>query len=46
VFSGQTAYLWIYLVAPILGAALGAGAQHLLIRRMHARRPQTYKMCG
>lgn len=46
VFSGQTAYLWIYLVAPVLGAALGAAAQHLLIRRFRARRPRTYKMCG
>jgi glycerol uptake facilitator-like aquaporin len=44
--SGQTNYLWIYLVAPMLGAVLGAALQHLIIRRSHARRPRTYKMCG
>ncbi|MFD7840744.1 aquaporin [Streptomyces sp. NPDC059761] len=30
--SGATAGLWIYLVAPALGAALGAAAHHLIIR--------------
>lgn len=44
--SGQTTDLWCYLVAPILGAILGAALQHLIIRRFHVRRPQTYKMCG
>ncbi|MGW9026463.1 aquaporin, partial [Streptomyces sp. NPDC055722] len=32
-FAGQTTDLWIYLVAPILGAALGAWLHHLLSRR-------------
>jgi glycerol uptake facilitator-like aquaporin len=31
--SGQTTDLWIYLVAPILGAVLGASVHHLLVRR-------------
>jgi glycerol uptake facilitator-like aquaporin len=37
--SGQTADLWIYLVAPILGAVLGAAAHNLLIRRLQPRGP-------
>jgi glycerol uptake facilitator-like aquaporin len=36
--SGQTIDLWIYLVAPILGAVLGASVYHLLIRRLSMRR--------
>jgi glycerol uptake facilitator-like aquaporin len=37
-FSGQTTDLWIYLVAPILGAVLGAWVHHLLIRAVpHVR---------
>ena len=36
--SGQTLDLWIYLVAPILGAALGAWVHNLLTRRFHVRR--------
>ncbi|AWS43927.1 MIP/aquaporin family protein [Streptosporangium sp. 'caverna'] len=36
--SGQTTDLWIYLVAPILGAILGASLHHLIIRRFHTRR--------
>ncbi|GAA5022983.1 MIP/aquaporin family protein [Actinopolymorpha pittospori] len=38
--SGQTLDLWIYLVAPILGAALGAWAHNLLTRRFHGHRPR------
>ncbi len=30
--SGTTAGLWIYVVAPALGAALGAAAHHLILR--------------
>nr|WSW49092.1 aquaporin [Streptomyces sp. NBC_01001] len=30
--SGTTAGLWIYLVAPALGAVLGAAAHHLILR--------------
>jgi glycerol uptake facilitator protein/aquaporin Z len=44
--SGQTTDLWIYLVAPILGAVFGASVHHLLIRRFRARRCLTYKMRG
>ncbi|MGW0632631.1 aquaporin [Streptomyces sp. NPDC002758] len=36
-FAGQTTDLWIYLVAPILGAALGAWLHHLLSRRRLTR---------
>ena len=36
--SGQTTDLWIYLVAPILGAVLGASVYQLLIRRLSMRR--------
>jgi glycerol uptake facilitator-like aquaporin len=37
-FSGQTTDLWIYLVAPILGAVLGAWVHRLLIRAVpHVR---------
>jgi glycerol uptake facilitator-like aquaporin len=44
-FSGQNTCLWIYLVAPIVGAVLGALAHRLLIRlprtREHALMPGT-----
>ncbi|WP_329138552.1 aquaporin family protein [Streptomyces sp. NBC_01476] len=46
VLSGRTRYLWIYLVAPILGAVLGASVHHLLIRRFNTHRPLTYKLAG
>ncbi|MFC7246024.1 aquaporin [Catellatospora aurea] len=32
--SGRTTDLAIYLLAPILGAALGAAVHHLLVRRI------------
>jgi glycerol uptake facilitator protein/aquaporin Z len=42
-FSGQNTCLWIYLVAPVAGAVLGALAHRLLIRlprtREHALMP-------
>jgi glycerol uptake facilitator-like aquaporin len=34
VLSGQTTDLWIYLVAPVLAAVLGASVHHLHIRRV------------
>jgi glycerol uptake facilitator-like aquaporin len=40
-FSGQTTDLWIYLVAPILGAVLGALVYDLFIRRSRTRRHVT-----
>jgi glycerol uptake facilitator-like aquaporin len=36
-FSGQTICLWIYLVAPVAGAVLGALVHRLLIRRPRMR---------
>jgi glycerol uptake facilitator protein/aquaporin Z len=36
--SGRTSCLWIYLLAPIAGAVLGALAHRLLIRRPRTRR--------
>jgi glycerol uptake facilitator-like aquaporin len=44
--AGRTGYLWIYLVAPVLGAVLGAAVHHLLFRRFQTRRPLTYKLAG
>jgi glycerol uptake facilitator-like aquaporin len=44
--SGQTVDLWIYLVAPVVGAVLGASVHHLLVRRFHTHRPLTYKLGG
>jgi glycerol uptake facilitator-like aquaporin len=44
--SGQTTDLWIYLIAPVLGAVLGAGMYHLLIWRSSSCRPPTYKLIG
>jgi glycerol uptake facilitator-like aquaporin len=44
--SGQTTDLWIYLIAPIAGAGLGASVHHLLIRRFHTHVPLTYKLAG
>lgn len=44
--AGQSTDLWIYLVAPVLGAALGAALHHVLIRGFDARPPKTYKMCA
>jgi glycerol uptake facilitator-like aquaporin len=36
-FSGQTVFLWIYLVAPVAGAVPGALVHRLLIRRPRTR---------
>lgn len=46
VFSGQTTDLWIYLIAPVLGAVLGSATFHLFIWRFNACRPLTYKLAG
>ena len=35
VLSGQTTDLWIYLIAPVLGALAGAGAYRLLTHHSH-----------
>ncbi|MGV9935213.1 MIP/aquaporin family protein [Streptomyces olivaceoviridis] len=44
--SGQSADLAIYLVAPVVGAVLGASVHHLLYRRFQLREPLTYKLAG
>jgi glycerol uptake facilitator-like aquaporin len=44
--SGQTTDLWIYLIAPILGAVIGAAIYHLFMWRFHACQPLTYKLAG
>jgi CP family cyanate transporter-like MFS transporter len=41
VFSGQTTDLTIYLVAPVLGAVLGAGVYRLPVRRRRTHVPET-----
>jgi glycerol uptake facilitator-like aquaporin len=46
VLANQGTDLWIYLTAPIVGAALGAGLHHLLYRRFKTRQPLTYKLAG
>ncbi|MGW1810839.1 MIP/aquaporin family protein [Streptomyces sp. NPDC002078] len=44
--SGSTQLLWVYLVAPLIGASLGAAVHCLLQRRLGARTPCTYRLCG
>jgi glycerol uptake facilitator-like aquaporin len=44
--SGQTTDLWIYLVAPVLGAVIGSAIYHLFIWRFNACQPLTYKLTG
>ncbi|HEY3611981.1 MAG TPA: aquaporin [Pseudonocardiaceae bacterium] len=46
ILAGRTDFLWIYLVAPVLGAVLGASVHHLLYRRFKVRLPLTYKLAG
>ncbi|MEU1598834.1 aquaporin [Streptomyces sp. NPDC005708] len=44
--SGGTRLLWVYLVAPLIGASLGAAAHCLLQRRLDIPAPCTYRLCG
>jgi glycerol uptake facilitator protein/aquaporin Z len=44
-FSGQTVDLWIYLVAPILGAVLGAAVWQLFIRRRAPKPADVIVLC-
>jgi glycerol uptake facilitator protein/aquaporin Z len=44
VVSGQTQFLWVYLVAPLLGAALEAWSERSLLQ--HRRKVLTHKLCG
>lgn len=43
VISGHTAKLWVFLVAPLVGAALGAALLDFLQKR---RRVLTHRLCG
>jgi glycerol uptake facilitator-like aquaporin len=43
VISGQTQFLWVYLVAPLVGAAVAAWLRSLLQNR---RKVLTHKLCG
>jgi glycerol uptake facilitator-like aquaporin len=42
--AGRFGFLWIYLVAPVVGAILGASVHGLLYRRLRLRQPLTYKL--
>ncbi|MET8769203.1 aquaporin [Streptomyces sp. NPDC004658] len=44
--AGRFTDLVTYMVAPILGAVLGASVHHLLYRRFQLREPITYKLAG
>ncbi|MET8957495.1 aquaporin [Streptomyces sp. NPDC004533] len=44
--SGGTRLLWVYLVAPLIGALLGAAVHCLLQRRLDIPTPCTYRLCG
>jgi glycerol uptake facilitator-like aquaporin len=44
--AGQGTDLLIYMVAPVVGAVLGAAVHHLLYRRFQLREPLTYKLAG
>ncbi|MER7692800.1 aquaporin [Streptomyces sp. NPDC097610] len=44
--SGGTQLLWVYLVAPLIGALVGAAAHCLFQRRLGTPAPCTYRLCG
>ncbi|GLX49121.1 hypothetical protein Shyhy01_20710 [Streptomyces hygroscopicus subsp. hygroscopicus] len=46
VLAGRFTDLLIYMVAPVVGAVLGASVHHLLYRRFRLREPITYKLAG
>jgi glycerol uptake facilitator-like aquaporin len=46
IISAQTTLLWVYLLAPVVGAILGASVHHLLFRRFQIREPLSYKLDG
>lgn len=43
VVSGQTGFLWVYLLAPLVGAAAAAWLRSLL---QHRRKVLTHRLCG
>jgi glycerol uptake facilitator-like aquaporin len=43
VISGQTQFLWVYLVAPLVGAAVAAWLRSLL---QYRRKVLTHRLCG
>jgi glycerol uptake facilitator-like aquaporin len=46
IIAGQADMLWVYLLAPVVGAVLGASVHHLLFRRFQIREPLSYKLDG
>ncbi len=44
VVSGQTRFLWVYLVAPLVGAALEAWPERSLLQ--YRRKVLTHRLCG
>ncbi|MGW0086871.1 MIP/aquaporin family protein [Streptomyces sp. NPDC003393] len=44
--SGGTRLLWVYLLAPLIGASLGAAVHCLFQRRLDVPKPCTYRLCG
>ncbi|WP_340375458.1 aquaporin [Streptomyces sp. SS7] len=45
VLSGNHHDLAVYLLAPVVGAVLGAAVHRELVRRTRLRRPRTYRLC-
>jgi glycerol uptake facilitator-like aquaporin len=43
VISGQTQFLWVYLIAPVVGAAVAAWLRSLILYR---RKVLTHRLCG
>jgi hypothetical protein len=46
VLSLETVDLWIYLVAPVLGAGIGAAVNHMIVWRLNGCGVLTYKLAG
>ena len=44
VVSGKTQFLWVYLIAPLVGAALEAWPERSLLQ--YRRKVLTHKLCG
>ena len=43
VMSGETHFLWVYLLAPMLGAGIGAWLRQTI---QHRRAVLTHRLCG
>lgn len=46
VFAGEMGLLWVYLLAPVIGAVAGAGVHRLLRCCLRVPGPCTYRLCG